>query len=58
MFTYLLLWTSFPKKNSMRKIIDKILYFFKLKIKKESPKIEEVIEPQIKRLTYTKRTDI
>jgi hypothetical protein len=47
-----------PKKNSMRKIIDKILYFFKLKIKKESPKIEEVIEPQIKRLTYTKRTDI
>jgi len=46
------------KKSSMRKIIDKILYFFKLKIKKESPKLEEVIEPQIKRLTYTKRTDI
>ena len=42
----------------MRKVIDKILYFFKLKIKKELPKIEEVIEPQIKRLTYTKRTDI
>jgi hypothetical protein len=47
-----------PKKSNMRKIIEKILYFFKLKIKKESPKIEEVIEPQIKRLTYTKRTDI
>jgi hypothetical protein len=42
----------------MRKIMDKILYFFKLKIKKEPSKIEEVIQPKIKRLSYTKRTDI
>ncbi len=47
-----------PKKSTMRKIMDKILYFFKLKIKEESPKIEEVIQPKIKRLSYTKRTDI
>jgi hypothetical protein len=47
-----------PKRSNMRKIIDKILFLFKLKIKKESPKIEGIIEPQIKRLSYTKRTDI
>ena len=41
----------------MRKIMDKILYFFKLKIKEEPQKIEEVVQPQIKRLSYTKRTD-
>jgi hypothetical protein len=47
-----------PKRSTMRKIMNKILYFFKLKIKEEPQKIEDVIEPQIKRLTYTKRTDI
>lgn len=47
-----------PKRSTMRKIIDKILYFFKLKVKEKPPKIEEIIQPQIKRLRYTKRTDI
>lgn len=45
------------KQSNMKKILEKIISFFKLKIKKESPKIEEVVQPQIKRLSYTKRTD-
>jgi len=47
-----------PKIRNMKKILEKIISFFKLKIKKESPKIEEVVQPKIKRLSYTKRTDI
>ena len=39
----------------MKKIIEKILIFFKLKSK--TTKSEDFISPDIKRLTYTKRTD-
>ena len=45
------------EQSNMKKILEKIISFFKLKIKKEPQKIEEVAQPQIKRLSYTKRTD-
>jgi hypothetical protein len=43
----------------MRKIIDKIIKFFKSIFKFKTKKIELSSEPEIKvkRLTYTKRTD-
>jgi len=47
------------KQSSMRKIIDKIMIFFKsiFKLKTKKVKSKEIIEPEVKRLTYTKRTD-
>lgn len=48
------------KQSSMRKIIDNIIIFFKsiFKFKIKKIKSEEITEPEVKRLTYTKRTDI
>ena len=43
------------KRINMKKIIEKIVNFFKLKFKKI--KTEDVITPEVKRLTYSKRTD-
>ena len=43
------------KRINMKKIIEKIVNFFKLKFKKI--KTEDVITSEIKRLTYSKRTD-
>lgn len=37
-----------PKRSNMRKIMDKILFLFKLKIKKESPKIEVILSIKLK----------
>jgi hypothetical protein len=47
------------KGKNMKKIIDIIVNFFKSIFSKKSKKIEteESIEPEVKRLTYTKRTD-
>ncbi len=43
----------------MKEIIDIIVNFLKSIFCKKSKKIEteEIIEPKVKRLTYTKRTD-
>jgi hypothetical protein len=48
-----------PEQSSMRKIIDNITFFFKsiFKFKTKKVKSEEITEPEVKRLTYTKRTD-
>jgi hypothetical protein len=43
------------EQSNMKKILEKIISFFKFKTKKV--KSEEIIEPEVKRLTYTKRTD-
>jgi hypothetical protein len=47
------------KQSIMRKIIDKIIFFFKSIFKFKTKKIEFSNEPEVKvnRLTYTKRTD-
>ena len=41
----------------MKKIVDRFVKFFKLKIKEKPKNIEEVSKPQVKRLSYSKRTD-
>jgi len=43
----------------MKKIKEIFVNFFKLifKFKTKKVKSEEIIEPEVKRLTYTKRTD-
>jgi predicted nucleic-acid-binding Zn-ribbon protein len=48
------------KGKNMKKIIDIIVNSFKTIFNKKSRKseTEEVIEPKVKRLTYSKRTDI
>lgn len=48
------------KGKNMKKIIDVIVNSFKIVFSKKSEKVntDKVIEPKVKRLTYTKRTDI
>jgi|688.fasta_scaffold232273_4 hypothetical protein len=41
----------------MRKIIDIIVKFFKLKFKRKKTNSNGTIIPKVNRLTYTKRTD-
>ena len=49
-------------KNSITKIIQKIINFFKSLFKKKTNKVEtiqseEPVKSEVKRLVYTKRTD-
>jgi hypothetical protein len=46
---------DFSKRVNMKKIIEKIVNFFKSKFKKT--KTDDVIIPEVKRLIYSKRTD-
>ncbi len=48
------------KQSNMKKILEKVINFFKsiFKFKPKKVKPEEITELKVKRLTYTKRTDI
>jgi|694.fasta_scaffold00096_68 hypothetical protein len=45
------------KQNSMKKIKEIFVNFFKLIFKSKKIKSDVVIKPEVNRLTYTKRTD-
>jgi hypothetical protein len=48
-----------PIRKSMKKILEKILNVVTYIFRSKKPKVDEpkIVIPEIKRLTYTKRTD-